>query len=213
MVRFQLSDDVKHFYVTYTVDLLSVTENNLYYTLFYPWKGPEWVKRSTVLLFPFFCFAEISAPPEDQAYCPERQHYLEQEKNKLSKSQNEPSALLKCKDHFSQNLTWSTRSTVGGHVNIWMFVPYFFAMFLPISTVYVLHWVILLCIMCSFTWGVCVYRIHMISGPGGTEAGLCRSVSLLPCSSLWPLTLNLWPLTPHHIRWQPNNRLTSGTAG
>ena len=42
MVRFQLSDDVNHFYVTYTVDLLSVTENILFYTWFYPKKGPKW---------------------------------------------------------------------------------------------------------------------------------------------------------------------------
>ena len=41
MVRFQLSDDVNHFYVTYTVDLFSVTENILFYTIFYPKIGLE----------------------------------------------------------------------------------------------------------------------------------------------------------------------------
>ena len=30
----QRSDDVSHFYVTYTVNLLSITENTLFYTLF-----------------------------------------------------------------------------------------------------------------------------------------------------------------------------------
>ena len=42
MVRFQLSDDVNHFSVTHTVDLLSVTEHFLFHTWFYPEKGPEW---------------------------------------------------------------------------------------------------------------------------------------------------------------------------
>ena len=34
IIWFQLLDDVNHFYVTYTVDLLSVIENILFYTLF-----------------------------------------------------------------------------------------------------------------------------------------------------------------------------------
>ena len=37
----QLSDDVNHFYVTYTVDLLSVPENTRFYTLFHPKKGSD----------------------------------------------------------------------------------------------------------------------------------------------------------------------------
>ena len=41
MIRFQLSDYVNHVYVTYTVDLLSITENTLYYTPFDPDKGPD----------------------------------------------------------------------------------------------------------------------------------------------------------------------------
>ena len=35
MVMSNESDDVNHFYVTYTVDLLPITENTLYCTVFY----------------------------------------------------------------------------------------------------------------------------------------------------------------------------------
>ena len=40
-------DDVNHFYVTHTVDLLSITENIPFLTLFYPQKKAQTAKRLT----------------------------------------------------------------------------------------------------------------------------------------------------------------------